>query len=73
MCLAWQEILGYYEILRAEFPNARLQASRLDDYFDAAQVIRSRLPVVTSEIGDTWIQGVQSYARLSYHWYDTVY
>jgi len=63
LCLAWQEVLGYYEILRAEFPNARLQASRLDDFFDAAQVLHSKLPVVTSELGDTWIQGVASDPR----------
>jgi len=59
----WQEVLGYYEILRAEFPNAHLKASRLDDFFDAAQVVRDKLQVVTSEFGDTWIQGVASDPR----------
>lgn len=63
MCFVWQEVLGYYEIVRAEFPNAWLQASRLDDFFDAAQAVRSKLPVVMSEIGDTWIQGVASDPR----------
>jgi len=58
-----QEVLGYYEILRAEFPNAQLKASRLDDFFDAAQAIRAKLPVVMSEFGDTWIQGVASDPR----------
>ena len=58
-----QEVLGYYEILRAEFPNAQLKASRLDDFFDAAQALSDRLPVVTSEFGDTWIQGVASDPR----------
>jgi len=55
-----QEVLGYYEILRAEFPNARLSASSLDNFFDVVQSVRDRLPVVTSEFGDTWIQGVAS-------------
>ena len=58
-----QEVLGYYKILRSEFPNAKLKASRFDDFFDVAQMIRSELTVVTSEFGDTWIQGVASDPR----------
>jgi len=63
LCSVCQEVLGYYEILRAEFPNAQLKASRLDDFFDVAQSVSAKLPVVTSEIGDTWIQGVASDPR----------
>lgn len=58
-----QEILGYYEILRVQFPNAELQASTLEDYFVAALPIKDSLPVLTTEIGDTWIQGVASDPR----------
>ena len=61
VCL--QEILGYYEILRVQFPNAELQASRLEDFFEAALSIKDALPVLTNEIGDTWIQGVASDPR----------
>jgi len=49
--------------LRAEFPNAQLKASRFDDFFDVAQAVRAKLQVVTSELGDTWIQGVASDPR----------
>lgn len=56
-------MLTYYEILRAEFPNAELKASRLEEFFEAAQSIRDKLPVVSNEIGDTWIEGVASDPR----------
>ena len=58
-----QEVLSYYEILRAEFPNAELKASRLEEFFEAAEVIRDKLPVFTNEVGDTWIEGVASDPR----------
>ncbi|KAK3598273.1 hypothetical protein CHS0354_022590 [Potamilus streckersoni] len=55
-----EEILGYYEILRAEFPQAKLRASTFEDFVAAVQPIKGSLPVVTKEIGDTWIQGIAS-------------
>ncbi|XP_074653316.1 uncharacterized protein LOC141907538 isoform X2 [Tubulanus polymorphus] len=55
-----QEILFNYEVLRAEFPNARLHSSAIDDYIAAIWNYRHELPVVDKEIGDTWIQGIQS-------------
>jgi hypothetical protein len=58
-----QEILGYYEILRAEFPEADIRASTLENYFAMVQPIRSQLPLVTMEIGDTWMVGVPSDPR----------
>lgn len=44
------------------FPNATVKASTLDSFFKllATPSIKSKLPVVTSEIGDTWIYGVSS-------------
>lgn len=57
------EILNYYEILRVQFPNAKLKASTFEDYFKLVQPIANRLPVVDKEIGDVWIQGVQSDPR----------
>ena len=38
-------------------------ASTLDNYFSAVEPIRSLLPVVDKEIGDTWIQGDASDPR----------
>ena len=58
-------MLGYYEILRKEFPRAELQASTLEDYMLAVQPIRDKLPLVTEEVGDTWIEGVGSDPRKS--------
>jgi hypothetical protein len=55
-----QEVLSNYEILREQFPGAKLKASKFEDFVEAVQPIRSQLPVVTKEIGDTWIQGIAS-------------
>lgn len=60
-----EELLKDYEILRAEFPNAELKASRLEDYFSVAMTIKDKLPIVTQEVGDTWIQGICSDPRKS--------
>ncbi|XP_033729575.1 uncharacterized protein LOC117318725 [Pecten maximus] len=54
------EILNYYEIMRKEFPGAKIKASTFDEFFEAVQPIKSQLPVITKEIGDTWIQGIAS-------------
>ncbi len=47
-----------YAHLQAEFPDARIVASSLDAFARALRPIRDRLPVITSEIGDTWIHGI---------------
>ena len=57
--------MGYYEILRKEFPGAKLTASTLEAFMDTLQPIRKQLPLVTTEIGDTWINGVGSDPRKS--------
>ncbi|XP_055957826.1 uncharacterized protein LOC130013170 [Patella vulgata] len=57
------EILTNYEIARGQFPNAVVQASTFDEFVEAVQPIKSQLPVVTKEIGDTWIQGPGSDPR----------
>ncbi|GFR92054.1 coiled-coil domain-containing protein 90B, mitochondrial [Elysia marginata] len=55
-----QEWLGYYEILRAEFPGAELMASTFDNFVAVLEKVKSNLPVRSFEIGDTWIQGIAS-------------
>jgi hypothetical protein len=42
------------------FHNSQLRASSFDDFFAVLDKARSQLPVVTSEIGDTWIHGISS-------------
>ncbi|XP_074654349.1 uncharacterized protein LOC141908277 [Tubulanus polymorphus] len=57
------EILGYHEILRAEFPNAKIVASTMGDFFAALAPYKSLLPIATEEIGDVWITGISSDPR----------
>ena len=61
--LPFQEVLSYYEILRVEFPGAKLIASTLEDFFSTVEPIASHLPVIEKEIGDTWIQGIATDPR----------
>jgi hypothetical protein len=46
--------------LAARFPNAEIVAANLSEMANALAPFRDRLPVVTEEIGDTWIYGCAS-------------
>lgn len=46
--------------LKQKLPGATLKASTLDDFARALRPVNDQLPVITAEIGDTWIQGVGS-------------
>ncbi|HEX4810248.1 MAG TPA: DUF5054 domain-containing protein [Bryobacteraceae bacterium] len=54
------EIGEIYAKLRKQFPNASIKAANLSDIANAVEPFRNGLPVVTQEIGDTWIYGVPS-------------
>ncbi len=54
------EIKKIYEELREQFPHAKVTASNLSQIATAVEPYRANLPVVTQEIGDTWIYGVPS-------------
>jgi hypothetical protein len=54
------EIRRIYSGLRKRFPNAQVAASNLSLMAEAIQPYRHGLPVVTQEIGDTWIYGAAS-------------
>jgi hypothetical protein len=70
LCLDWRgegsgppdnvaEVQQIYAAVQQEFPNATVLASTLEAYFDALVAKAwTRLPVFSSEIGDTWISGV---------------
>lgn len=58
--LSPQEVLSYYEILRSEFPGAKLAASTIESFMAAVESVRDQLPVISKETGDTWIQGAAS-------------
>lgn len=46
--------------MRKKFPGANVRFARLDDYATTLMPLWPTLPVVTQEIGDTWIYGVGS-------------
>jgi hypothetical protein len=54
------EIAKTYSDLGAQFPNAQIIPTSLTEIANAVEPHRANLPVVTQEIGDTWIYGVSS-------------
>jgi hypothetical protein len=58
-----EEIAAMHAELAAQFPNAEITACNLSDMANALQPYRANLPVVTQEIGDTWIYGCASDPR----------
>lgn len=55
-----QEIAKIHSDLKTQFPNAEIVASSLTEMANALAPHRGKLPVVTQEMGDTWIYGVAS-------------
>ncbi|WP_263366444.1 DUF5054 domain-containing protein [Edaphobacter bradus] len=55
-----EEIEKIYSDFGAQFPNARVTATNLTEIANAVEPFRANLPVVTQEIGDTWIYGISS-------------
>ena len=54
------EIKACYAWLRTIFPGAQIVPTNLSTIAAALEPLRSGLPVVTKEMGDTWIYGVGS-------------
>jgi hypothetical protein len=52
------QVLAAFADARARFPEAQVAASTLDAFAARLEAVRPTLPIVTSEIGDTWIHGV---------------
>ena len=55
-----EEIRKIYADLRAQFPGAVITASNMSEIANAVYPYREQFPVLTEEIGDTWIHGVPS-------------
>ncbi len=55
-----EEIAKVHAEYAARFPNAEIVACNLTEMAKAIQPYRDKLPVVTEEIGDTWIYGPPS-------------
>lgn len=57
---SYEQVKGIYENLRKQYPNARLIPASFNDLAADLLAHKDGLPVVTSEIGDTWIYGYGS-------------
>lgn len=53
-----KDTIKAFEKVKSLYPDYEVQAGRMDEYANAIWEKRAELPVVTSEIGDTWIHGV---------------
>lgn len=62
------QIQELFNSLRARFPGAEVRGSTMDAFALALERVRSDLPVVTQEIGDTWVHGLAS-DPLRLSWY----
>ncbi len=51
------DIQEIYDDLRARFPTADITPTTMDTFASALDSVRASLPVVTGEIGDSWIHG----------------
>jgi hypothetical protein len=60
-----ERVQASFEALAERFPGATVQAATLDDVAEVMASARDQLPVVTAEIGDTWIHGVGSDPQLT--------
>lgn len=57
---SYEKVKEIYAGLHKRYPNARLIASSFNEIAEELVSIQDKLPVVTSEIGDTWIYGYGS-------------
>jgi hypothetical protein len=55
-----EEVRETYSTLGSRFPNAQITPTNLTEMANAVEPYRSSVPVVTGEIGDTWIHGIAS-------------
>ena len=52
-----EDIANQFEELQQRFPEAEIVASTMDAFVEKLLTVKERLPVITEEIGDTWIHG----------------
>lgn len=57
---SYEKVKEIYAGLHKRYPNARMIASSFNEIAEELEAVRNQLPVVTSEIGDTWIYGYGS-------------
>ena len=54
------EVRDAFDGLRKRFPNAEIFGSSMNAYAESLRPIKDTLPVITDEIGDTWVYGCGS-------------
>jgi hypothetical protein len=59
--LTMQLILQNYKDVQTEFPNAKVVASTFDRFVNEFLPYQKSLPMINSEIGDTWIHGSKNF------------
>lgn len=52
--------MAHFADIQKEFPNAQIVASTFDNFTQYLPGVRDALPIITDEIGDTWIYGCPS-------------
>ncbi len=57
---SYEAVKKIYAGLRERYPNAEIIAASFNEIAEALQKHKDTLPIVTSEIGDTWIYGYGS-------------
>lgn len=57
---AYGKVKEIYADLHKRYPNARLVGASFNEIAEELQEMKETLPVITSEIGDTWIYGYGS-------------
>jgi hypothetical protein len=55
-----EQIKAIYAKMQAQFPRTQITASTMDAFAARLLSVKDTLPVITEEIGDTWIHGVGS-------------
>jgi hypothetical protein len=55
-------VLAFWNATRVQFPNARILVSSIDAFTKAIAPLAATLPVVSSEIGQSWSYGAPAAA-----------
>lgn len=53
-----EDTIKAFEKVEALYPDYEVEAGRMDDFANALWEQKDKLPIITNEIGDTWIHGI---------------
>lgn len=57
---ASERVIGFFDELKKMYPNAKVKSTSLNEVQSVIESMKDSLPVIKSEIGDTWIYGYAS-------------